>query len=159
MNALINNRVGIASGKPATGRPSGATDSASRTLSLTTLWTILRVSFGVVPIVAGLDKFSDLLTNWDGYLNPIILTVIPISGHALMEIVGVVEISAGILVLARPRLGGFIVTAWLTCIALSLMASGRFLDVAVRDLVMAIGAFTLANLTPLVELGASITNN
>jgi energy-converting hydrogenase Eha subunit C len=65
----------------------------------------------------------------------------------LMNIVGVIEIAAGVVTLARPRLGGFIVASWLTCIALSLIASGSYLDIAVRDLVMAVGAFTLANLT------------
>jgi heme/copper-type cytochrome/quinol oxidase subunit 4 len=67
-----------------------------------------------------------------------------------MEVVGVVEIAAGILTLARPRIGGFVVMAWLTCIAFSLVAGGRYLDVAVRDLVMAIGAFTLANLSAII---------
>ncbi|MEO8168659.1 MAG: hypothetical protein ABI623_10455, partial [bacterium] len=71
--------------------------------------------------------------------------------HAFMVIVGVIEIGAGILVFARPRIGAFVVMTWLICIALSLLVSGRFLDVAVRDLVMAIGAFSLANLTSIVD--------
>jgi hypothetical protein len=84
--------------------------------------------------------------NWESYLNPAVLNVIPLDGHVFMSIVGVIEIVAGILVLARPRLGGFVVMGWLICIALSLIASGKYLDVAVRDLVMAIGAFTLSSL-------------
>ncbi len=119
-------------------------------LSLTTLWTILRFTYGLVPIVAGLDKFTNLLVQWDRYLNPTVLTILPLRGSQFMGIVGVIEVAAGILTLARPRLGGYVVSAWLVCIALSLLASGTYLDVAVRDLVMAIGAFTLANLSALV---------
>jgi uncharacterized membrane protein YphA (DoxX/SURF4 family) len=124
--------------------------------TLKNIWNVLRLTFGIVPIVAGLDKFTNLLADWERYLNPALLGVIPISGGAFMAVVGVVEIVAGILVLIRPRVGGFVVMAWLICIALSLIAAGSYLDVAVRDLVMAVGAFTLAGLTPLVvpERGA-----
>jgi uncharacterized membrane protein YphA (DoxX/SURF4 family) len=109
---------------------------------------LLRVTFGVVPIVAGLDKFTDLLVNWDGYLNPIIAGIIP--AHTFMMIVGVIEVVAGIIVLAKPRIGAYIVSAWLTLIALSLISYGSFLDVAVRDLVMAVGAFALARLSRII---------
>lgn len=115
---------------------------------VTTSWMILRVIFTAVPIIAGLDKFTDLLTRWDAYLNPTLAGLLPFSPHVFMAIVGVIEIIAGFIVFARPRVGGYIVMAWLICIALSLIASGRYLDVAVRDLVMAAGAFICAYLTP-----------
>ncbi len=119
----------------------------ARLVRIETTWRILKYTYGLVPIVAGLDKFTNILTNWVGYLNPLVLKVLPLSGSTFMHVAGIVEFLAGIIVLARPRIGGYIVAAWLTCIALSLIAGGRFLDVAVRDLVMAIGAFTMANLT------------
>lgn len=114
------------------------------------VWTILRITFGIVPIVAGADKFTDLLTNWDMYLNPTIASMLPFSPHVFMQIVGGIEIVAGIIVLAKPSVGGWIVMAWLICIALQLIAMGKYLDVAVRDLVMSIGAMSLARLSSVV---------
>ena len=116
------------------------------------VWTILRFTFGLVPIVAGLDKFTDLLTNWDLYLHPGIASIIPFSAHTFMQIVGVIEIIAGLLVLLRPGIGAYVVMAWLICIALTLIASGKYLYVAVRDLVMSIGALSLARLTKVVPV-------
>jgi uncharacterized membrane protein YphA (DoxX/SURF4 family) len=116
-----------------------------KTNALSQPYWILKVAFGAVPIVAGLDKFTNLLTNWEQYLSPIVARAVPALGF--MRVVGVVEIVAGVLVLSKlTRLGAYVVTGWLVCIALNLLSSGRFLDVAVRDLVMACGAFTLAKL-------------
>ena len=114
------------------------------------VWSTLRIVFGIVPIVAGADKFTDLLTNWDMYLHPGIASMLPISVHTFMQIVGVIEIIAGIIVLIKPALGGYIVMIWLICIALQLIASGKYFDVAVRDLVMAISAMSMARLTKVV---------
>jgi len=104
----------------------------------------LKLTFGIVPIVAGLDKFTNLLTNWVDYLNK---SIIPFDPMTFMKIVGVIEIVAGIIVLVRPLIGAYIVMAWLVCIALQLLIGGHYYDVAVRDLVMAVGAYTLAQLT------------
>ena len=150
MSTITGIPAGLATREVTYDRPGAASRATAPPVRLITTWTILRFTFGLVPIVAGFDKFTNLLVNWESYLNPLVMKVIPIGGHAFMGVVGVIEIAAGILTLARPRLGGYIVMAWLICIALSLIASGRYLDVAVRDLVMAIGAFTLANLTPIV---------
>jgi uncharacterized membrane protein YphA (DoxX/SURF4 family) len=114
------------------------------------VWIILRITFGIVPIVAGIDKFTDFLVNWDMYLNPQVVSMLPFSAHTFMHIVGVIEIIAGILVLAKPSIGGWIVMAWLICIALQLIATGKYFDVAVRDLVMSIGAMSLARLSKVV---------
>ena len=108
---------------------------------------LLRYTYGLVPIVAGLDKFTNLLTDWKNYIAPSVNNALPFSASTFMAIVGVIEIIAGIIVLIRPRLGGFIVMAWLIAIALNLLISGHYYDVAVRDLVMAIGAFSLAKLS------------
>jgi hypothetical protein len=96
--------------------------------------------------VAGLDKFTNLLTDWEKYLNPTLAQILPLSPHTFMLIVGVIEIIAGLIVLWRPAFGAYIVSAWLTLIALSLLATKGYLDVAVRDLVMAIGAYSLAQI-------------
>jgi len=111
--------------------------------------TLLKFTFGIVPIVAGADKFTNILTNWSEYLNPALAGMIPFSVSTFMIIIGLIEIIAGILVLARPQIGGYVVSAWLVLIAVSLIASGKYLDVAVRDLVMAIGAYSLAKISGL----------
>ena len=115
--------------------------------SVKQLQNVLRLTFGIVPIVAGLDKFTNLLANWPDYLGTNISGMLPINVVAFMKVVGVIEIAAGIIVLLRPLIGAYIVMLWLVCIALQLIIGGHYFDVAVRDLVMAIGAFTLAKLT------------
>jgi hypothetical protein len=108
---------------------------------------VLKYTYGLVPIVAGLDKFTNLLTHWDGYLSASQVNMLPFSAGTFMSIVGVIEIIAGVLVLLRPHIGAFVVMAWLILIALTLIFSGQYFDVAVRDLVMAVGAFSLAKLS------------
>ncbi|HET7754036.1 MAG TPA: DoxX family membrane protein [Anaeromyxobacteraceae bacterium] len=112
----------------------------------------LRVALGVVPIVAGLDKFTNLLADWEGYISPLARAVLPVSGTTFMHVAGIVEIvvGAGIL-LGRARVFGWVAMGWLVAIALNLVSSGRFLDVAARDVVMAVAAFALARLAVLVE--------
>lgn len=110
-------------------------------------WWTMRLTYGLVPIVAGLDKFTNLLTNWEQYLSPIAQRILPFSAATFMRIVGVIEVVAGILVLVKPRVGAYVVSAWLVAIAINLLTTGEYFDIAVRDLVMAIGAFTLAKMT------------
>lgn len=121
-------------------------------------WWALRLSYGLVPIVAGLDKFTNLLADWKQYLNPLAVQLLPLSASTFMRLVGVIEIVVGVLVLTRfTRVGAYIVSAWLLAIALNLIASGRYLDVAVRDLVMCVGAFVFARMTAVRE-GAVATS-
>ena len=109
--------------------------------------TLLKYTFGIVPIVAGLDKFTNILVDWSQYLNPSLQDMLPFDTTTFMIIVGVIEIAAGILVLIKTNIGAFVVSSWLTLIALTLILSGNYLDVAVRDLVMAIAAYVLAKLS------------
>jgi hypothetical protein len=111
------------------------------------LWVTLKFTFGLVPIVAGADKFTNFLVDWSQYLNADLISVLPFSAGTFMMIVGLIEIVAGILVLTRTELGAYVVAAWLAGIAFTLIISWSFVDVAVRDLVMAVGALTLARLT------------
>ncbi|HEX6226303.1 MAG TPA: tRNA (5-methylaminomethyl-2-thiouridylate)-methyltransferase [Chryseolinea sp.] len=106
---------------------------------------ILHWTYGIVPIVAGADKFANILTDWSQYLAPVVANIIP--AETFMMIVGVIEILAGILVLVKPRIGSLVVALWLVAIALNLLLTGQYFDVAVRDIVMAIGAFSLYILT------------
>jgi len=107
---------------------------------------ILRLGFTVAPIIAGLDKFLQLLTNWDKYVAPAVPATLGIAPHTFMMIVGVIEIAAGLLVAVRPRFGGYLVSAWLVGIIVNLVLVGGYLDVALRDLGLAMGAFALARL-------------
>jgi uncharacterized membrane protein YphA (DoxX/SURF4 family) len=108
---------------------------------------VLKFTYGLIPIAAGADKFTNLLTDWAQYLHPSLAGMLPFSPHVFMMVVGVIEIIAGILVLINPAKGAYVVSAWLVLIAFSLLFSGKYLDVAVRDLAMAIGAFSLAQLS------------
>ncbi|HEX2628133.1 MAG TPA: hypothetical protein VHM26_03955 [Chitinophagaceae bacterium] len=110
----------------------------------------LQYTYGLVPIVAGLDKFTNILVTWENYLGANVRDMLPLDAALFMKIVGVIEIIAGLIVLIRPLIGAYIVMIWLLCIAVSLVISG-FYDVAVRDTVMAIGAYTLAQLTLLTK--------
>lgn len=109
--------------------------------------TLLKYTYGLVPIIAGLDKFTNILTDWSQYVSIGIQDILPFETSIFMMIIGVIEVIAGILVLTKTKIGATIVAVWLVLIALALIFSGHYLDVAVRDLVMAIGAFVLVKLT------------
>lgn len=125
-----------------------ASSTATRAASpasdrLATVKTLLKYTYGLVPIVAGADKFTHLLTDWTKYLAPVVTDVLPLQAATFLYLVGVIEIIAGILVLVKPRIGSLIVGLWLIGIALNLLLTGQYFDIAVRDIVMAIGAFSL----------------
>jgi len=109
---------------------------------------LLRTVFTVAPILFGLDKFVGLLTDWEQYLAPQIDALIPGTAHQAMLAVGVVEILAGILVAVAPRIGGYVIAAWLAGIIVNLLLIGDFYDVALRDFGLLVGALALARLAP-----------
>ena len=122
---------------------------------LTTPWWALRVVLGAAAFLAGLDKFFNLLADWPAYLSPLATHVVPMSASALMHIVGVVEMAVGAAILVGfAQLGGYIAAIWLLCIAANLVTTGQYFDVAVRDIALAVSAFTLARLT---EAGVGVT--
>lgn len=111
---------------------------------LTTPFRVLQVALGLTATLAGLDKFFNILADWGSYVSPAAAAVLPFSVATLMAIVGLVEIVVGMAVLTlAPRLGAYVASAWLLLVAINLVAGGHF-DVAVRDVVMSIAAFTLA---------------
>lgn len=116
-------------------------------------WTALKVSYGLVPLLAGLDKFFNLLTFWPDYVSPTAAAVLPLGPQEFLYLVGVIEIAVGVAVLTRwTVLGSYVAAGWLLCIAANLVVAG-YLDVAVRDVVLAVGAFTLARLTEVRTAG------
>ncbi|HEY6911311.1 MAG TPA: hypothetical protein VI356_18175 [Myxococcales bacterium] len=108
--------------------------------------TLLRLGYGLVPIVAGADKFTNLLTDWEQYLSPEVERRLPVDGRTFMRLVGLVEIAAGLLVLRRPRAGGVLVAGWLGGIVGNLLSMGGYLDVAARDALLAVGALAMARM-------------
>jgi len=115
---------------------------------LTTPWWTLRVGLGAATFLAGLDKFFNLLANWPAYFSPLAAQVLPLSSASFMHLIGPVEMVVGAVILAGyTRLGGYVAAIWLTGIAVNLLTTGHYFDVAVRDVVMALAAFTLARLT------------
>jgi hypothetical protein len=107
---------------------------------------LLRTVFTVAPIAFGLDKFAQLLTDWEQYLAPWINDLVPGSAHQAMLAVGVIEVVAGIAVAVAPRFGALLVAAWLAGIIVDLVTMGEFYDVALRDFGLLVGALALASL-------------
>jgi uncharacterized membrane protein len=110
-------------------------------------YRLLRLAFVVTPILAGLDKFLHLLTDWDKYVAPVVGRLLPVSVHTFMNVVGIIEIAAGLSVLFRPRVGAYVVAGWLVVIMIDLMVAGGYLDVVLRDLGLCLGALALARLS------------
>jgi hypothetical protein len=126
-----------------TARPAALTDPAYQSFLL------LRTAFTLAPVVFGLDKFFDVLTDWKQYLAPTFNDIIPGTAHQAMLMVGVVEIVAGLLVAVRPRIGGYVVALWLAGIILNLLLIPGFYDVALRDFGLFVAALALARLAML----------
>jgi uncharacterized membrane protein len=107
---------------------------------------LLRTVFTVAPVLFGLDKFTNVLTDWTSYLAPMVPSVVPLPGQTIMYVVGVIEILAGLLVAFRPRIGSLVVAAWLLGIIVNLLILGNFYDVALRDFGLLVGALALNRL-------------
>jgi uncharacterized membrane protein YphA (DoxX/SURF4 family) len=122
---------------------------------LQTIQTISKIALGLMAFLAGLDKFLNLLTNWEQYVSPLSQRMLPLSPTTLMHVVGVIEMVVGLAILTKlTRLGAYVAAIWLLCIAVELVTTGRFFDIAVRDVELAIAAFVLAKLTEISESSA-----
>jgi len=110
-------------------------------------YQILHLIFVVTPLVAGLDKFFHLLTNWDMYLAPAVVRMLPITAHQFMLLVGIVEIVAAVVLAFRPLYGAFIVAAWLFCIIVNLLMFSGYYDIALRDFGLMLAALALGRLS------------
>lgn len=111
-------------------------------------YQILHMGFTVAPIVAGLDKFFNLLVNWEQYLPSFVNKMVGGHGHELMLVVGVIEIIAGLGVFFKPKVFAYVVSAWLLLIIANLLMIPGYFDVALRDFGLALGALALARLSP-----------
>jgi uncharacterized membrane protein YphA (DoxX/SURF4 family) len=109
---------------------------------------LLRAAFALAPILFGLDKFFNWMVEWPDYLAPWINDIVPGSGQELMYVVGVVEILAGLLVAVAPRLGAYVVAAWLAGIVVNLLTVDppTYYDIALRDFGLLLAALALGRL-------------
>jgi len=137
METTMDNATAIAS-----------TDASSPTYQA---YQILHFGFTVAPILAGLDKFLHLLTNWDQYLAPSVNRMLGGNGHVFMQAAGVIEIVAGIGVFIKPKIFGYVVGLWLLGIIVNLLLIPGYFDVALRDLGLSLGAFALARLSAVYD--------
>lgn len=108
---------------------------------------ILQVAFVIAPVIAGLDKFFDILTHWSNYLSPLALQMIHHHDRAFMVMVGVIEIIAGIGVIFKPKIFSYVVSLWLLGIVVNLVLTGHYFDIALRDSGLSLAAFSLGKLS------------
>ena len=108
---------------------------------------VLTLTIGIFVIVMGLDKYTNFLTDWGKYTDPYIAKMLPFPIDTLMIIIGIVEVIAGTALFMKPSLGGIFIAIWLTIVSITLVMGGNYLDVAARNMVMAICAFTLSRLS------------
>ena len=120
-------------------------------------YQLLYLGFIVAPLVAGIDKFTNVLTDWSHYLAPVVTDLMPFSAGTFMMFVGIVEIGAAGLVAVRPRIGAYVVAAWLAGIVINLLLIPAYLDVALRDVGLMLGALALARLS--TEFGAHFSHH
>lgn len=118
------------------------------------IWLILKYTYGLLFVIAGADKFMNLVTQWDKYVSPMVISFLPsfLQLHQFMLAVGIIEIVIGLITLfMSTRMGALMVAGWLVIIVVNLLSMGLYFDIAVRDLVMAVGAICLALLSQVVE--------
>ncbi|MEJ7804292.1 MAG: hypothetical protein WKH68_13125 [Candidatus Limnocylindria bacterium] len=131
---------------PTLTRPEFRTPQADTSDPTFQAFWLLRIGFTVAPILFGLDKFAHWLVDWDKYLAPEFTDLFNAQAHTLMYFVGAIEILAGLVVLTRPRFGGYLVAAWLAGIITNLLLMADFYDIALRDFGLLLAALTLARL-------------
>jgi hypothetical protein len=110
-------------------------------------YQILHWGFVAAPVIAGLDKFCHVLVNWDQYLAPFVPNLLHVSPHTFMLAVGVIEVIAGLIVAFKPRIGAYIVFAWLWGIIINLLLTQKWYDIAFRDFGLSLGALALGRLS------------
>lgn len=132
-----------------------ASDSVGIEYSEHAFW-VLRVGFIVAPILAGLDKFFNVLTNWTSYLAPVFPDMVGVAPETFMRGIGVIEVIVGVGVFFKPKFFSYLLSAWLVGIIINLMILGKFYDVALRDLGLATGAFALGQLAEAHEKSFSV---
>lgn len=116
-------------------------------------WNLLRYAYAAVLLLAGLDKIlgTDLIVYWPKYISPFVAGLLPVPQGVFLIGMGVVEVAVAVLLATKwPRIGGYLSVLWLVVIAINLLLLG-YVDIAIRDVLLAVGAGALAELTVAVE--------
>jgi hypothetical protein len=109
---------------------------------------MLHFIFAIIPVAAGIDKFSGRLADWDKYLAPAVSSNLNMPPHLILQYVGAIEIAIGLIVLFRPRIGAYLLALWLAGIILNLIVSpAHYWDVAAGDLGLLVGALSLGSIS------------
>jgi uncharacterized membrane protein YphA (DoxX/SURF4 family) len=150
MSSVTTIKSEVPAGRSAAESNGQAEAAADRRLGIAAhqaFW-LLRIAFTVAPILFGLDKFFNWSVDWPDYLAGWVNNIVPGSGQDFMHVVGGIEIFAGLLVLVAPRVGAFVVAAWLGGIVINLLTVDppRYYDIALRDFGLMLGALTLGRL-------------
>ena len=132
-------------GTPQTARHGSLIEEIKADPGYQAFW-LMRIAFTIAPILFGIDKFANVLVDWEKYLAPWIRNVSPLSATGTMHVVGVIEIVAGVAVALKPRYAAYIVAAWLAGIVINLLSYSGYYDVALRDFGLMLAALTLARL-------------
>jgi uncharacterized membrane protein YphA (DoxX/SURF4 family) len=132
-------------------RSAGVSTDALRRDPALQAFTLLRIGFTVAPIAFGLDKFFNVLVDWESYLAPWVNRLIPGTAHHFMDVVGIIEIVAGLAVAIKPRYGAYLVAAWLAGIITNLLTYSGYYDIALRDFGLMLAALTLARLASIYD--------
>lgn len=120
-------------------------------------WNLLRYSYGGVVLLAGLDKVfgTDIIVNWAMYISPLVSDLLPVSNSVFLLVIGLVEVAVAIMLLTKyTKLGAYLSVAWLLLISINLLMLG-YVDIAIRDILLAVGALALAQLSEATETRAS----
>jgi uncharacterized membrane protein YphA (DoxX/SURF4 family) len=126
---------------------------------LNTPWIALRYGIGLTASLAGIDKFFNLLADWSSYVSPLAAQLLPVSPGTFMGVVGIIELAVGAaILLGWTRVGAYVASAWLLGVAGNLLTGG-FYDIAVRDVVLSLAAFTLARLAEVRQESAVVATN
>lgn len=137
--------------RPSAAHGLGQVAQRARTEPAYGAYVMLRTGFTALPVLFGADKFVNVLTNWEHYLAPWIVRLIPVTAHQAMLIVGVIEIAAGLAVAVKPRYAAYVVAAWLAGIVINLVSYPGFYDIALRDFGLMVAALALARLATVYD--------
>ena len=136
--------------------PTAVHETAARSLDLANpaaqAYLLLRIVFTVAPIAFGLDKFANVMVaDWTPALAGWVNDLMPGSAADFMHFVGIVEIAAGLLVAFAPRIGAYVVAAWLGGIIVNLVSGPGLYDIALRDFGLMVGALALGRLSAVYD--------
>lgn len=117
--------------------------------NITRARTLLRITYGAAACIVGIDKFIFYIVDWNKYLWHGWFSYLPLTVTQFWLAVGIIETIAGLLVLnpKTTRLGAYLVAGWFGVVIINLFLTKTWLDIILRDAVMAAGSLALGLLS------------